>query len=76
LKISSWSRPVERRYSRTPLFLSYTNSITTGSEKRRAESERIATDRIGKLFIKSIGVLAGLAELAGMNDNMFDRIVP
>jgi hypothetical protein len=56
--------------------LSYTNNITTGSEKRRAESERNATERIGKLFFKSIGVLAGLTELAGMNDNMFDRIVP
>jgi hypothetical protein len=76
LKISNWSRPVERRYSKTPLFLSYTNSITTGSEKRRADSERRATDRKGKLFIKLIDVLAGLAESAGTNDNMLARTTP
>jgi hypothetical protein len=74
LKISSWLSPVERRYSKTPLFLSYTNSITTGSEKKTADSERRATERTGKLFDKSIG--EGLTEPDGMIDIMFDRITP
>jgi hypothetical protein len=56
--------------------LSYTNSITTGNEESIAESERIATDRTGKLFTKSIAVLDGLTESARIKDNIFDIIVP
>jgi hypothetical protein len=74
--MSSWSRPVERRYSKIPLFLSYTKSITTGREKSSAESERKATEMIGKMFVNSLGVLTGLTELAGIRVIMFDRIVP
>jgi hypothetical protein len=72
--MSSWSSPVERRYSKTPLFLSYTKSIITGNEKRTADSERRATDRTGKLLEKSIE--AGVTELEGIIDIMFDRIIP
>jgi hypothetical protein len=63
LKISSWSRPVDRRYSNTPLFLSYTNRITTGVEKIVAERERKATDRTGKMLVKPTDVWIGIVGL-------------
>jgi hypothetical protein len=48
--------------------------MTTGSEKRTDDRERRATDRTGKLFDKSIG--AGVTELDGMIDIIFDKITP
>ena len=37
-------------------------------------SERIATDKMGKLFARSIG--AGPAEPDGISDIMFNKIIP
>jgi len=62
--MSSWSRPVERRYSKTPLFLSYTNSMTTGNANITAERDSKAIEMSGKLFVKSMG--AGELELGGI----------
>jgi hypothetical protein len=53
--MSSWSRPVERRYSKTPLFLSYTKSMITGIAKMTAEKDNKAIERSGKLLVKSTG---------------------
>ena len=76
LYTSSWSRPVERRYSRTPVFLSNTNSITTGVEKMSVDMETIATDTSGMLFIKSIDVFSRVIKSAGMKDGIFEKIAP
>ena len=53
--MSNWSRPVERRYSKTPLFLSYTKSMITGKAKRTAAIESKAIESRGKLLAKSMG---------------------
>jgi len=78
LKISSWSRPVERRYSKTPLFLSYTNSMITGNAKRTAEKDSKAIERSGKLPTKSMGV--GVFMSGGIIDGItvirFERTTP
>ena len=78
LKMSSWSRPVERRYSKTPLFLSYTNSMITGSAKRTADMDSKAIERSGKLFVKSTGagVFMSGGITAGIIDMRLERITP
>ena len=76
--MSSWSRPVERRYSKTPLFLSYTKSIITGNENRTAERDNKAIEMSGKLFVKSMDavvfVLGGIIE--GIIVIRFERTTP
>lgn len=53
--MSIWSRPVDRRYSKTPLFLSYTYSMITGKAKSTPERDNKAIERRGKLLVKSTG---------------------
>jgi hypothetical protein len=76
--MSNWSRPVERRYSKTPLFLSYTKSMITGNAKRTAEKDSKAIERRGKLFVKSMG--AGVLTSDGIIDGIivirFERTTP
>jgi len=76
--MSSWSRPVERRYSKTPLFLSYTKSMTTGKENMTAEKDSKAIERSGKLLVKSMGI--GVLMPAGIIDGIivirFERTTP
>jgi formate/nitrite transporter FocA (FNT family) len=76
--MSSWSRPVERRYSKTPLFLSYTKSIIAGSANRTAEKDSKAIEMSGKLFVKSMGagVFVTGGFIAGIIVIRFERITP
>ena len=76
--MSSWSRPVERRYSKTPLFLSYTKSMTTGNANITAERDSKAIERSGKLLVKSMGT--GLFMSGGLIEGIivirFERTTP
>ena len=76
--MSNWSRPVERRYSKTPLFLSYTKSMITGKAKRTAAIDSKAIESRGKLFAKSMG--AGVFTSDEITDGIivirFERITP
>ena len=78
MKMSNWSRPVERRYSKTPLFLSYTKSMITGNAKRTAEMDSRAIERSGKLLVKLTG--AGVFMSGGIIDGIivirFERTTP
>lgn len=76
--MSIWSSPVERRYSKTPLFLSYTKSITTGNEKKTPDIDRRATDRKGKLLVRSIGEGVATSDgiIVGMIVIRFDKTIP
>ena len=76
--MSIWSSPVERRYSNTPLFLSYTKSITTGNEKKTPDIDKRATDKKGKLLAKSIGEGVAISDgmIVGMIVIKFDKTIP
>ena len=78
LKMSIWSRPVERRYSKTPLFLSYTKSMITGSANRTAERDSKAIESSGKLLVKSMGagVFMSGGIIAGIIVIRFERTTP
>ncbi len=76
--MSVWSRPVERRYSKTPLFLSYTKSMITGNAKRTAERDSKAIERSGKLLVKSMGTGVFISEgiIDGITVIRFERTTP
>ena len=76
--MSSWSRPVERRYSKTPLFLSYTKSMITGNAKRTVDNDSKAIERSGKLLVRSMGagVLMAGPIIDGIIVIRFERTTP
>ena len=70
--MSNCSRPVERRYSKTPVFLSNTKSMITGNAKKTADKDSKAIERSGKLFDKSMG--PGVIKSGGIIDIRFENI--